>query len=96
MIVAWNHNHNHIANAGIKAINGHIYGINSINQAIIDNTNTSSTYTQNNLIINNHTKVIENILNDNINWLLIQSLRAFSILFSLFFKYLELFFGKIS
>lgn len=89
IIVAFNHSHNPIASAGISAINGQIYGTNSIIHAITDNIKNSSTTTQNNLIINNHINVSVNILNHNINWPFIQSVRDFKILSSLFNKYLE-------
>jgi hypothetical protein len=61
-MVALIHIHNHIASAGISAINGHMYGMNSIIQAISDNIKISSIFTQNNLMINSHTKVNPNIL----------------------------------
>jgi tRNA G18 (ribose-2'-O)-methylase SpoU len=94
-ITAFNQDHNAIDNAKKKEIKVQIYGINSINQAIIASVNIQSIFIQNNFNTNNHISVIKNILTAKINCHFIHSDNVFVTLISLLKKYSDSFLGNI-
>jgi len=96
IIVALKDIHNHMASAGINAINGHIYGMNSIIHAITDRIKNSSIFTQKILMNSSQKNVITNILIASNIWLFNQLDRVSTIAFSFFNKYLDKLFGIIS